>query len=230
MPIRAGRPNGGEFLDGIGVPVVAEFPKPLTDEVVQAAELLIIMGCGDGLPDLPRPPLHGVASGRLHRTTPGGRTPHLGRYRRLRHLTLVLLHRAGCAGEFPLSEANRPVIRLLSRVVTAGRCRSCLGVSEGRWRREGEADESAVDVESSAVGGLRHAPVANAEEPIGYREPFRSRSKIIMRSRVQDHHGVVVRREAIGCSAHVHKSQRRLRNSILSGRFSDVRATELPPQ
>ena len=43
-------------------------------------------------------------------------------------------------------------------------------------------------MEGSAVGGLRHAPVANAEEPIGYREPFRSRSKIIMRSRVQDHH------------------------------------------
>jgi hypothetical protein len=56
-------------------------------------------------------------------------------------------------------------------------------------------------VESSAVGGLRHAPVANAEEPIAYREPFRSMSKIIMWSRVQDHHGIVVRREAIGCSA-----------------------------
>jgi arsenate reductase len=50
MPIRAGRPNGGEVLDGIGVPVVAEFPKPLTDEVVQAAELVIIMGCGDACP------------------------------------------------------------------------------------------------------------------------------------------------------------------------------------
>jgi hypothetical protein len=47
MPIRAGRPNGCEVLDGIGVPVVAEFPKPLTDEVVQTAELVIIMGCGD---------------------------------------------------------------------------------------------------------------------------------------------------------------------------------------
>jgi hypothetical protein len=42
----------------------------------------------------------------------------------------VLLHRAGRAREFPLSEANRLVMRLLSRVVTAGRCRSCLGVSK----------------------------------------------------------------------------------------------------
>jgi hypothetical protein len=28
MPIRAGRPDGGEVLDGIGVPVVTEFPNP----------------------------------------------------------------------------------------------------------------------------------------------------------------------------------------------------------
>jgi excisionase family DNA binding protein len=44
-------------------------------------------------------------------------------------------------------------------------------------------------------------------------------SKIVMRSRIQDHHGVGIRREAIGCSPHVHRSQRRLRNSVLSGRF-----------
>jgi hypothetical protein len=62
-------------------------------------------------------------------------------------------------------------------------------------------------------------PAANAEEPIAYRERVRPRSKIIMRSRIQDHHGVGVRRDTIGCSAHVHRSQRRLRNSILSGRF-----------
>ena len=43
---------------------------------------------------------------------------------------------------------------------------------------------------ASAVGGVRHAPVANAEEPNAYRERFRLRSKIIMRSRTQDHHGV----------------------------------------
>jgi hypothetical protein len=45
--------RGGEVLDGIGVPVVAEFPKPFTDEVVQAAELVIIMGCGDACPIYP---------------------------------------------------------------------------------------------------------------------------------------------------------------------------------
>lgn len=39
-----------EALDEIGVPVVAEFPKPLTDEVVQAADVVITMGCGDACP------------------------------------------------------------------------------------------------------------------------------------------------------------------------------------
>jgi protein-tyrosine-phosphatase len=39
-----------EVLDDIGVPVVAEFPKPLTDEVVQAADFVITMGCEDACP------------------------------------------------------------------------------------------------------------------------------------------------------------------------------------
>ncbi|HLM23227.1 MAG TPA: arsenate reductase ArsC [Propionibacteriaceae bacterium] len=42
-----------EVLDEIGVPVVAEFPKPLTDEVVQAADFVITMGCGDACPIYP---------------------------------------------------------------------------------------------------------------------------------------------------------------------------------
>lgn len=70
---------------------------------------------------------------------------------------------------------------------------------------------------SARLAELATHPGGNSEESIGYRERFRSRSKIIMRSRIQDHDGVGVRREAIGCSAHVHRSQRRLR--ILSGRF-----------
>jgi protein-tyrosine-phosphatase len=40
-------------LDEIGVPVVAEFPKPLTDEVVRAADYVITMGCGDACPIYP---------------------------------------------------------------------------------------------------------------------------------------------------------------------------------
>lgn len=37
-------------LEEVGAPVVAEFPKPLTDEVVQAADFVITMGCGDACP------------------------------------------------------------------------------------------------------------------------------------------------------------------------------------
>jgi ArsR family transcriptional regulator len=37
-------------LDEIGVPLAGEFPKPLTDEVVRAADYVITMGCGDACP------------------------------------------------------------------------------------------------------------------------------------------------------------------------------------
>ncbi|MDE0545215.1 metalloregulator ArsR/SmtB family transcription factor [Microbacterium sp. C7(2022)] len=37
-------------LDEIGVPLGGEFPKPLTDEVVRAADVVVTMGCGDACP------------------------------------------------------------------------------------------------------------------------------------------------------------------------------------
>lgn len=40
-------------LDEIGVPIGAEYPKPLTDEVVRAADVVITMGCGDACPVYP---------------------------------------------------------------------------------------------------------------------------------------------------------------------------------
>lgn len=40
-------------LDEIGVPVGAEFPKPLTDDAVRAADVVITMGCGDACPIYP---------------------------------------------------------------------------------------------------------------------------------------------------------------------------------
>lgn len=42
-----------EALDEIGVPLAGEFPKPLTDEVVQAADVVVTMGCGDACPVYP---------------------------------------------------------------------------------------------------------------------------------------------------------------------------------
>jgi arsenate reductase len=42
-----------QALDEIGVPMIAEFPKSLTDEVVRAADFMIAMGCGDACPIYP---------------------------------------------------------------------------------------------------------------------------------------------------------------------------------
>ena len=40
-------------LDEIGVPLGGEYPKPLTDEVVRAADVVVTMGCGDACPVYP---------------------------------------------------------------------------------------------------------------------------------------------------------------------------------
>lgn len=40
-------------LDEIGVSVGGEFPKPLTDELVRAADVVVTMGCGDACPVYP---------------------------------------------------------------------------------------------------------------------------------------------------------------------------------
>ena len=40
-------------LDEVGIPIASEYPKPLTDEVVRAADYVITMGCGDACPIYP---------------------------------------------------------------------------------------------------------------------------------------------------------------------------------
>ncbi|GGJ73113.1 hypothetical protein GCM10010121_099640 [Streptomyces brasiliensis] len=42
-----------QVLTEAGVDLTDAFPKPLTDEVVQAADIVITMGCGDACPVLP---------------------------------------------------------------------------------------------------------------------------------------------------------------------------------
>ena len=42
-----------EAMSEIGVDMSEEFPKPLTDEVVKAADVVITMGCGDACPIYP---------------------------------------------------------------------------------------------------------------------------------------------------------------------------------
>ena len=40
-------------LDEIGISIGGEFPKPLTDEMVRAADVVVTMGCGDACPVYP---------------------------------------------------------------------------------------------------------------------------------------------------------------------------------
>jgi arsenate reductase (thioredoxin) len=46
-------PNVRETMAAVGVDLSKEFPKPMTDEVVQAADAVITMGCGDACPIYP---------------------------------------------------------------------------------------------------------------------------------------------------------------------------------
>lgn len=46
-------PRVREALDEVGVPLTDDFPKPLTNEVVQAADYVVTMGCGDACPLYP---------------------------------------------------------------------------------------------------------------------------------------------------------------------------------
>lgn len=52
-PTAAINPLVVSALDEVGIPVGAEFPKPLTDEVVRAADVVVTMGCGDACPVYP---------------------------------------------------------------------------------------------------------------------------------------------------------------------------------
>jgi protein-tyrosine-phosphatase len=68
-----------EAMSEVGIDISKEFPKPLTDEVVRAADVVVTMGCGDACPiypgkryldwDLPDPSWLGSAG-------PKGRSAH----------------------------------------------------------------------------------------------------------------------------------------------------------
>ena len=46
-------PDVAFVLSEIGLDVTDEFPKPLTDDVVRAADAVVTMGCGDACPLYP---------------------------------------------------------------------------------------------------------------------------------------------------------------------------------
>lgn len=49
-PVGEVRASVTAALDEIGVSIAGEYPKPLTDEVVRAADVVVTMGCGDACP------------------------------------------------------------------------------------------------------------------------------------------------------------------------------------
>jgi arsenate reductase len=46
-------PNVVEAMSELGIDITREFPKPMTDEVVRAADAVITMSCGDACPGYP---------------------------------------------------------------------------------------------------------------------------------------------------------------------------------
>jgi arsenate reductase len=46
-------PAAVQAMAEVGIDITNEFPKPWTDEIVQAADLVITMGCGDACPIFP---------------------------------------------------------------------------------------------------------------------------------------------------------------------------------
>ena len=52
-PVEEVNPAVVEAMAELGVDLTEAFPKPLTDEVVRAADVVITMGCGDACPIYP---------------------------------------------------------------------------------------------------------------------------------------------------------------------------------
>jgi protein-tyrosine-phosphatase len=46
-------PSAVAVMAEVGIDIAKEFPKPWTDEMVQAADVVITMGCGDSCPAFP---------------------------------------------------------------------------------------------------------------------------------------------------------------------------------
>ena len=46
-------PAAIQAMAEVGIDITGEFPKPWTDEIVQAADVIVTMGCGDACPIFP---------------------------------------------------------------------------------------------------------------------------------------------------------------------------------
>jgi protein-tyrosine-phosphatase len=53
QPGREVNPAAVAVMREVGIDIAGEFPKPWTDEVVRAADVVVTMGCGDACPVFP---------------------------------------------------------------------------------------------------------------------------------------------------------------------------------
>ena len=52
-PEREINPSAVEAMAEVGIDITGQFPKPWTEEVLQAADVVVTMGCGDACPIFP---------------------------------------------------------------------------------------------------------------------------------------------------------------------------------
>ncbi len=52
-PASTVNPAAVEAMAEVGIDIRTEFPKPWTDEVIRAADVVVTMGCGDACPVFP---------------------------------------------------------------------------------------------------------------------------------------------------------------------------------
>ena len=74
-----------EAMNEIGIDVRMEFPKPLTDEVVRAADVVVTLGCGDACPIYPGKRYEDWDDRRPGRAAARGRAPDPLRHPPPRH-------------------------------------------------------------------------------------------------------------------------------------------------
>jgi arsenate reductase len=87
MPDSEVNPAAVDAMAEIGIDIRSEYPKPWTDEIVQAADVVVTMGCGDACPifpgkkyedwEVPDPAGADVTAVRLIRDDIGERVRHL---------------------------------------------------------------------------------------------------------------------------------------------------------
>ncbi len=68
-------PAAIDAMAEVGIDITTEYPKPWTDEIVRAADVVVTMGCGDACPTLPRQALRGLGARRPRRPRRRRRPP-----------------------------------------------------------------------------------------------------------------------------------------------------------